>query len=249
MTPHDDNDFIDREFENSQQIPLSSSTDTPTAETSQSIEVNRVPAREQLEAKVGTTQQRLAALKEEQDRLEKERIALEDLRRRRSEFSMGREEMIHNLTKGITILEEDASNTQRQLERMGGALEEFRDHLEKVEMLSEEHWDQENLNRELTRALITVENARKEWISNIPKFPVLDPKSEAQIQPEKAEVIKKPENVASKRKFPPFADMIDFREFSWKQWAQFGLALTWPIAAVLSVGILILVSILLQGGS
>ena len=99
-------------------------------------------------------------------------------------------------------------------------------------MLSEDHWDQENLNRELTRALITVENARKEWISNIPKFPVLDPKSEAQIQPEKTEVIKKPENVASKRKFPPFADMIDFKEFSWKQWAQCGLALTWPIAAV-----------------
>ena len=191
MAPHDDNNFIDREFEKSQQMPLSPSPDTTTVQAPQSIGVKRVLASEHLEAKVGTTQQRLAALKEEQDRLEKERIALEDLRRRRSEFSMGREEMIQNLTKGITILEENESSTQRQLEAMGRALGEFRDHLDKVDVLSEDNWDEENLNRELTRALITIENARKEWISTVPKFPVLDPKTEVQQQPEKVETVTK----------------------------------------------------------
>ena len=249
MAPHDDNDFIDREFEKSQQMPLSSSPELPTVQTSQSMGVKRVPAREQLEAKVGTTQQRLAALKEEQDRLEKERIALEDLRRRRSEFSMGREEMIQNLTKGITILEENESSTQRQVEALGRALGEFRDHLDKVEVLSEDDWDEENLNRELTRALITIENARKEWISAVPKFPVLDPKSEEQKQPERIETISKKESAPTTTTPSPLAGAIDFEEFSWKQWAQFGLALTWPIAAVLLLGILMLVSIWLQGGS
>ena len=248
MAPHDDNNFIDREFEKSQQMPLSPSPDTTTVQAPQSIGVKRVPASEHLEAKVGTTQQRLAALKEEQDRLEKERIALEDLRRRRSEFSMGREEMIQNLTKGITILEENESSTQRQLEAMGRALGEFRDHLDKVEVLSEATWDEENLNRELTRALITIENARKEWISAIPKFPVLDPKTEAQ-QPEKVETPVKKETTPNTAMPNPMTGAIDFQEFSWKQWAQFGLALTWPIAAVLLVGILMLVSIWLQGGS
>jgi hypothetical protein len=249
MAPHDDNDFIDREFEKSQQMPLSPSPVTSTVQSPQSIGIKRVPAREQLEAKVGTTQQRLAALKEEQDRLEKERIALEDLRRRRSEFSMGREEMIQNLTKGITILEEKESSTQRQLEAMGRVLGEFKDHLEKVEVLSEDAWDEENLNRELTRALITIENARKEWISAVPKFPVLDPNFEEQKQSEKTESIDKTEAATGTATPNPLTGAIDFEEFSWKQWAQFGLALTWPIAAVLLVGILMLVSIWLQGGS
>lgn len=249
MAPHDDNDFIDREFEKSQQMPLSPSPDTSTIQSSQSIGVKRVPAREQLEAKVGTTQQRLAALKEEQDRLEKERIALEDLRRRRSEFNMGQEEMIQNLTRGITILEENETSTQRQLEAMGRALGEFRDHLEKVEVLSEDDWDEENLNRELTRALITIENARKEWISAVPKFPVLDPKSEVPPHAEELDAAVKIEPTQKGTKSNPLASAIDFEDFSWKQWAQFGLALTWPIAAVLLVGILMLVSIWLQGGS
>ena len=82
----------------------------------------------------------------------------------------------------------------------------------------------------------------------IPKFPVLDPKTEAQ-QPEKIETPVKKETTPSTAMPNPMTGAIDFQEFSWKQWAQFGLALTWPIAAVLLVGILMLVSIWLQGGS
>ena len=169
MAPHDDNDFIDREFEKSQQIPLSTIPTPSTIQTSQTESVKRLPAREQLDVKVGTTQQRLAALKEEQERLEKERVTLEDLRRRRSEFNMGQEEMIRNLTKGITTLEEEETGAQRQVEAMNRALSDFREHLDKVQILSEDAWDEDNLSRELTRALITIEKSRKEWISAIPK--------------------------------------------------------------------------------
>ena len=249
MAPHDDNDFIDREFEKSQQMPLSPMTSASSTQTSQPAAVKRVPAHEQLEAKVGTTHQRLAALKEEQERLEKERITLEDLRRRRSDFNMGQDEMIRNLTKGIAILEEEETKTQRQLEAMNGALEDFRDHLDKVQILSEDAWDEDNLNRELTRALITIENARKEWISAVPKFPALDPKTEKKPQPEIAERKSKPVIPPREATPNPLANAIDFEQFSWKQWAQFGLALTWPVATVLLVGVMMLIAIWLQGGS
>ncbi len=229
-------------------MPLSpSSPPTTSIPSTQTLGVKRVPAREQLEAKVGTTQQRLAALKEEQERLEKERVALEELRRRRAEFSMGQEEMVRNLTKGITILEEEETNARRNLEAMDTALEEFRDHLKKVEVLSEDDWDEEHLNRELTRALITIENARKEWISAVPKFPFLDPNAEPEKKPGKpaAKQAPNPSTVTPN----PLAGAIDFNEFSWKQWAQFGLALTWPVATVLLIGLLMLAAIWLQGGS
>jgi hypothetical protein len=249
MAPHDDNDFIDREFEKSQQMPLSTMPSSSTLQASQTESVKRVPAREQLDVKVGTTHQRLAALKEEQERLEKERITLEDLRRRRSEFSMGQEEMIRNLTKGITILEEEETGAQRQLEAMNRAVSDFREHLDKVQILSEDEWDEENLNRELTRALITIENARKEWISSVPKFPALAPKADSEKQPETIERKIKPETTPNLSLPNPLTGAIDFEQFSWKQWAQFGLALTWPVAAVLLVGVMMLVAIWLQGGS
>jgi len=248
MAPHDDNDFIDREFQQSQQMSLTDMADAPQEDS-----VKRIPAREQLEAKVGTTQQRIIELKQEQEKLEKERIALEDLRRRRAEFTKGREEMVNNLSKGIATLEEEEEKTRRQIEDMGKSLVEFREHLEKVEGLSEDAWEEDNLNRELTRALIAIENARKEWISAVPKFPFLNPKT-GQAELAVPESMPEPKiKPAPKPKSPSslqsLLTSLDFDQFSWKQWAQIGLALTWPVALVLLVGVFMLVAVWLQGGS
>jgi flagellar biosynthesis chaperone FliJ len=248
MAPHDDNDFIDREYQQSQQMSL-----TDMAEAPQDGPIKRIPAREQLEAKVGTTQQRLIALKQEQEKLEKERVALEDLRRRRAEFTQGREEMLSNLSKGIATLEEEEEKGRRQIEDMGKSLLEFREHLQKVEKLSEDAWEEDNLNRELTRALITIENARKEWISAVPKFPVLNPKTAPTSAPVPHSIPEPKIKTTPKPKSPSTLQSLlaslDFDQFSWKQWAQIGLALTWPVALVLLVGVFMLVAVWLQGGS
>jgi len=249
MAPHDENDFIDREFEKSQQLSLSPTTTSQPDQASASESLKRIPAREQLEAKVGSTQQRLMALKQEQERLEKERVALEDLRRRRSEFSKGREEMVQNLTKGITLLEEEEADARRMIEALNQSLEEFRDHLDKVQALSEESWKEDDLNRELTRALITIDNARKEWISAVPKFPVLDSKSETPKKTAPAQEPKSADASAAKSITHPFSGEVSFDSMTWKQWAQFGLAVTWPVAAVLLVGVIMLMAIWLQGGA
>lgn len=244
MAPHDDNDFIDREFQQSQQISLTDMDDAPPEGP-----IKRIPAREQLEAKVGTTQQRLIALKQEQEKLEKERIALEDLRRRRAEFTKGRDEMVSNLSKGIATLEEEEEKARRQIEDMGKSLMEFREHLGKVQDLSEETWEEDNLNRELTRALITIENARKEWISAVPKFPVLNPKTETPAIPIPEPKIKPAPKPKTQSTIQSLLASLDFDQLSWKQWAQIGLALTWPVALVLLVGVFMLVAVWLQGGS
>ena len=248
MAPHDDNDFIDREFQQSQQMSLTDTTESP-----QEGSIKRIPAREQLEARVGNTQQRLIALKQEQEKLEKERIALEDMRRRRAEFTKGREEMVQNLSKGIATLEEEEEKARRQIEDMGKSLSEFREHLEKVRDLSEDAWEEDNLNRELTRALITIENARKEWISAVPKFPVLNPNNGSTAAPIPESIpepkIKPSPKPKSQSPLQSLLASLDFDQFSWKQWAQIGLALTWPVALVLLVGVFMVVAVWLQGGS
>lgn len=165
------------------------------------------------------TQRRLAELRREQEALERERAALEELRRRQTEFQTGRQEMIQNLTRGIGLLEEAEQEARQQAEQMARTLSAFREALEKIRAIREEHWAQEDLNMELTRALTILENARMEWNSARLKFPLLN-------QPE----------AASAPGTGP-AQNLDWiarlEHLGWGRLCKLGLALTWPLAVVL----------------
>ena len=147
----------------------------------------RAPTREEVDRKVVEAQQKLAELKRAQEELERERSTLEELRRRQVEFQNGRQEIIHNLTRGLGLLEEASFNARREAEQMNKTITDFRDALAKVEAVHEEAWTKENFNVELTRALTAVENARMEWNSARLKVPALDgenaKKPEAQAAP------------------------------------------------------------------
>jgi len=179
----------------------------------------RAPSREEVEARVLETQRRLAELRQEQEALERERAALEELRRRQTEFQTGRQEMIQNLTRGIGLLEEAEQEARQQAEQMARTLSAFREALEKIRAIREEHWAQEDLNMELTRALTILENARMEWNSARLKFPLLN-------QPE----------AASAPGTGP-AQNLDWiarlEHLGWGRLCKLGLALTWPLAVVL----------------
>ena len=126
-----------------------------------------------MDRKVVEAQQKLAELKRAQEELERERAALEEMRRRQIEFQTGRQEMIHNLTRGLGLLEEAEFNARRDAEQMVKTLADFRDALAKVQAIHDETWTKENFSIELTRALTAIENARMEWNSARLKLPVL----------------------------------------------------------------------------
>ncbi|MCS7090281.1 MAG: hypothetical protein RMN51_08255 [Verrucomicrobiota bacterium] len=187
----------------------------------------RVLTREELEAKVLETQRRLAELKQAQEALERERAALEELRRRQLEFQTGRKEMLHNLTRGIALLEEAEQETRRHAEQMASTLEAFRSALEKIRAIQEETWTPDNLSVELARALAIVQNARMEWNSALVKFPVLRSSDQAAAEEE------------SQRAVPRSAPV--WTGLSFGRLCQYGLALTWPVAlAVLATALLVL---------
>jgi len=133
----------------------------------------RPPSRQELEAKVGETQQRIQELKRVQEELERERAGLEEARRRRSEFHVGKEEMMQHLTRGIGLMEEAEFGARRDAEQMAKTLGELRDSMVKVQGLNDQTWTQENYSVELTRALTTLENARMEWNAAQLKWPAL----------------------------------------------------------------------------
>jgi len=188
--------------------------------------MSRAPSREEVDSKVAEAQQKLAELKRAQEELERERSALEEVRRRQMEFQKGRQETVHDLTRGLGLLQEAEFNSRRDAEQMAKALTDLGDALKKVEAIHEETWTKDNFSIELTRALTAIENARMEWNSARLKFPVL---SGTPAEPADAEA--KPATV-------PIAEM------SFAKLCKLGLALTWPLALVALVALGVFATVL-----
>jgi hypothetical protein len=216
---YDATEFIDTDFQ---------ANKSPFAATNDPL---RAPTRDEVDRKVVEAQQKLAELKRAQEDLERERSALEELRRRQLEFQNGRQEMVHNLTRGLGLLEEAEFNTRRDAEQMIKIIADFRDALEKIQNVRDDGWTKENFQMELTRALTIVENARMEWNSARLKLPAL----EGESAQKKSETESAPQQIIS-----PFAN-LSFREL-----CKIGLAMTWPLLIVALGALGIFIAILLR---
>ena len=219
---HDATEFIDPDFV-VHKVPY-----TPPAAPRPAAVAHdpyRAPNREDVDRKVGEAQQKLTELKRAQEELERERATLEELRRRQSEFTTGREEMIQHLTRGLGLLEKAEFTARRDAEQMARTITDFRTALGKVSAIREEAWSRDSYTTELSRGLVTVENARLEWNSARLKLPLLAdaPAPDAAAQPA-------PLSAATLAALP-FGDLC-----------KLGLAFTLPLVAVglLALGAFIL---------
>ncbi len=223
--PFDETDFVDRDLQSARTARVAA----PSGGAVSAV-ASRPPTREELENKVGETQQRIVELKRTQEELERERTALEEARRRRQEFETGRGEVLQQLTRGVALLEQAEFQARRDAEQMAKTLAGFREVLAKVQAIHEETWTTENWNVELTRALATVENGRMEWNAARLKWTLLDGASaNAAAPPGEAPAAAAPQ-------------WLDGRGF-WPL-CRAGLALTWPVAVAVLLALVTLVVLL-----
>src|SRR6266480_5868431 len=115
---YDATEFVDGDFQ-AHKSPYSGSS-------SGSGQLHRAPTREEVDSKVVEAQQKLAELKRAQEELERERSALEETRRRQIEFQTGRQEMVHNLTRGLGLLEEAEFNARHDAEQMAKSIADMK---------------------------------------------------------------------------------------------------------------------------
>ena len=222
----DESDFVDRDLEVAQE-----SADISNEPGLSPAETPHPPSQEELTERVSETQQRLMELKQMQEDLERERTEIEESRRRRSELSTGREEMVQNLTRGVGILEEAELSSGRTAEQLSRTVADLRTALDKINLIDEEGWTEENWSVELTKALTTIENSRMEWNAARLKWPLLDGESHtssitAESQP-------------SNQENRPNLDQLDFWQLS-----KLGLAFTWPLVFVgVAIVILLILSL------
>ncbi len=217
----DESDFVDRDLEVAQE-----SADISNVSASPQTAPQHPPSQEELTERVSETQQRLVELKQMQEDLERERTEIEESRRRRSELSTGKEEMVQNLTRGVGILEEAELSSGRTAEQLSRTVADLRTSLEKINLIKEEDWTEENWSVELTKALTTIENSRMEWNAARLKWPLLDGESDIPNVTAESQLVNK-ENRAS-------LDQLNFWQLS-----KLGLAFTWPLVFV-GVAIVIL---------
>ena len=182
------------------------------------VDTSRAPSREELDARAGDMQSKLAELKRVQQELERERADLEETRRRQAEFTRGRQEMEQHLTRGVGLLEEAEFAARRDAEQMSKTLAGMREALQKIQGIHEETWTKDNLNAELSRAITAVENGRMEWNSARLKFPVLSGAAAAPPEHSPAAPAQSLDNVLQQK--------------SYAELCKLGLALTWPIVLV-----------------
>jgi hypothetical protein len=227
---YDPSEFVDNDFQAARRASAMASVTASAPSVIVDPTRSPAPSREEVEARVGDMQTKLAELRRAQQELERERTDLEETRRRQTEFAKGREEMEQHLTRGIGLLEEAEFGARRDAEQMGKVLVDLREALVKVQSAREEGWTRDNFNTELTRALTAIENARMEWNSARLKFPLLNGES-AQPAP-----VQNPAN--------EFAQNL-LRERSYAEWCKLGLALTWPVALV-GLGLFVILLLLLQ---
>jgi hypothetical protein len=222
----DESDFVDRDLEAAHESADPAPEPEPIPE-----ETSPPPSPEELTERVSETQHKLAELKQMQEELERERTEIEEARKRRAELSTGREEIVQHLTRGIGLLEEAELSSGRTAEQLSRTVADLRTSLDKINLINEEEWTEENWSVELTKALTTIENSRMEWNGARLKWPLLD--GETELAP----------SVAATTQPGQTTERTGLDQLSFWQLSKLGLAFTWPLGLVgLAVAILLILS-------
>jgi cell division protein FtsB len=158
-------------------------------------------------------QKSLLQLKRQQEQIEKQKRELEELSRRQEELERGRAEMTDKMTRSLVVLEREAYDAQKKMEQLRATRESFAQHLELLEGIDPRTWNPADLNKELSRALSAVDDARTEYSQQRSRLQATTGENEAVPLPETSSGF----------------DTGDSMTHSFGHWLQIGLAFTLPL--------------------
>lgn len=168
---------------------------------------------EHLDSQVQKAQEQLLQLKRQQEQIEKQKRELEELSRRQEELERGRGEMTDKLTRSLVVLEREAYEAQKKMEQLRATRESFGQHLQILEGIDPRTWNPTDLNKELSRALSMVDDARAEYSQQRSRLQATSDESENLPLPEAS----------------PASESHSGMAQSFGQWVQIGFAFTLPL--------------------
>src|SRR6201985_3682930 len=125
---------------------------------------------ELLGSQVQKAQEQLLQLKRQQEQIEKQKRELEELSRKQEELEKGRAEMIEKLSRSMVVIERQTYESEKRVEQLKSSATAFTQHLRTLERINPKTWPNGDLNRELSKALSAVDDARGEYSKSITKI-------------------------------------------------------------------------------
>jgi hypothetical protein len=122
--------------------------------------------------KVQQVRAELESLKQKQEEIEREKARLEELKRRQDSLEQGRSDMLDKLTRALVVVQRETEESQKRVEQMHSIYASFSQHLRQLEDINARSWNPQDLPRELSKALSSVEDARAEYIKSQAKLSV-----------------------------------------------------------------------------
>lgn len=119
--------------------------------------------RKEVDEQEASKVEELEKLRHRQDQIEKEKVQLEDTRRKHDDYVRGKREMTDHLRRNVVLLERREVETQRLAELLGASRLRFKEMLEGVEAINEETWPEGQIRDELGKALGVIEQTRMEF--------------------------------------------------------------------------------------
>ena len=126
--------------------------------------------RDELSVQAGTAGRAIDDLRRRQDELEREKQSLEDMVRRQDEFERGKRELIDNLDQSVALLEKQEVQASRMAEIYAGTHQRFRQMLQDMQAIDETAWPEDAVREELNKALVLIDDARKEYHRSLAKI-------------------------------------------------------------------------------
>ncbi len=183
------------------------------------------PMDDNMDQRVHHAQERLSRLRKEADEIEREKSALEELRRKQQGFIQGRTEMMERLSRAVALLDRETTDNRRKIEQMIHMRDSFAEHMDAVHGLTPEDWSRQNLQHELTNALAIIEDAKMEYDRSMIRLQAF---TQAPVAPSG------PTSQPLVAPSPPALFPLAISRSTYRQWAFCGLAFTTP-ALVLAV--------------
>lgn len=128
------------------------------------------PLAEDFTGKLQEAQSQIEQLQQQQAEVERQKQELQELNEAKEEFLHGQVDLHEKLSTAVTAMDREIFATRQELDELEQARICFADHLEKINQLNPDGWNNESLRQELTRAISVLDLAEDEYEQAVTHF-------------------------------------------------------------------------------
>lgn len=128
------------------------------------------PLAEDFTGKLQEAQSQIEQLQQQQVEVERQKQELQEINEAKEDFLHGQVELHEKLTTAVTSMDREIFATRQEVDELEQARICFADHLEKINQLNPDGWNNESLRQDLTRAISVLDLAEDEYEQAVSHF-------------------------------------------------------------------------------